>query len=69
MFKKFWDKRRKENSEPEYISLCFILEGSGEDRNIIENIFDKYVPKNSFVEDERNEMVDYLYKIAKDQND
>lgn len=69
MFKKHWDKRRKENpNEPKYISLCYILEGSGEDRNIIENIFLLYLTiKIDYDAGEEEEMINYLFKIAKDK--
>lgn len=69
MFDKFWVKRRKKYpEEPKYISLCYILEGSGEQRNIIENIFDKYMlVKKDYDLPERDQMIDYLFTIAKDK--
>ena len=66
-FDYFWKKRRKENEgEPKYISLCYILEGSGEDRDVLTQIFDKYMTKNDFDVEERLEMIDYLFDIALD---
>lgn len=66
-FEGFWNKRRKANpDEPKYISLCYILEGSGEDATEIYEIFDEYVPKEDFFPNEREEMVSYLIEISKD---
>ena len=64
---KFWNKRRKQNpDEPPYISLCYILEGSGEDIASIYEIFDEYMPKEDFKADEREMMVAYLADISVD---
>lgn len=69
MFKKHWDKRRKEHSdEPKYISLCYILEGSGEDLNFITSTFDMYMLIDlDYDQPERNEMINYLLTISQDK--
>lgn len=71
MFEEFWEKQRKiEPTEPKYISICKILQGSGEDRDVIEEIFKSHMEVGiDYDEDETKEMVDYLYEIAKDIND
>ena len=70
MQEKFWDKRRKANpGEPKYISLCYILEGSGIEADEIYEIFDEYIPKEDFNQDERETMVAYLLDISTDLND
>jgi len=67
MFDKFWNKRRKANpGEPKYISLCYILEGSGEDSATIYEIFDEYIPKGDFLPEEREQMISYLREISQD---
>ena len=67
-FEKHWNKRRKDNpGEPKYISLCFILEGSGEDSTTLYEIFDEYIPKEDFLPEEREQMVAYLIDIAEDK--
>lgn len=67
MFDKFWQKRRKANpGEPKYISLCYILEGSGEDSAVIYEIFDEYIPKEDFLPEEREQMIRYLIDISQD---
>lgn len=68
-FDYFWQKRRKENpNENKYISLCYILNGSGETGEGVHNIFLKYlVVGEDYDEPERNEMVKYLFKISKDR--
>jgi hypothetical protein len=69
MFEKFWNKRTKANpGEPKYISLCYILEGSGEGAAEIYEIFDEYMDKKDFLPSEREEMVLYLVDIAQDRN-
>lgn len=66
-FSQHWDKRRKKNPyEPEYISLCYLLEGSGEDSAEIYEIFDEYVPKENFLPNEREQMIAYLVEISTD---
>lgn len=68
-FDYFWDKRRKMSpGEPRYISLCYILEGSGEKAREIYEIFDEYMTKDDFLPSEREEMVLYLVDIAQDRN-
>jgi len=71
MFNKFWNKRREEHpDEPRYISLCHLLEGSGEEEDIIEKYFDKYMEQDEdFDYSEKEMMVDYLVVISKDLND
>lgn len=64
---KHFNKRQKDNpGEPKYISLCYILEGSGEDGGTIYEIFDEYIPKKDFLPKEREQMVAYLIEIAVD---
>jgi hypothetical protein len=66
-FELHWNKRRKKHpDEPAYISLCYILEGSGEDSADIFEIFDEYMPRDSFYKTERETMVLYLIDIAQD---
>ncbi len=68
MFNDFWNKRRKANpDENKYISLCHILEGSGEDKQEIEKIFLTYMTLEDYDEVEMEEMVDYLLEISKDR--
>jgi len=70
MFEEFWNKRRKKNQdEPKYISLCYILEGSGAEKEEIEMIFNEYIPKEDFLPNEKKQMVAYLVEIAQDKND
>lgn len=71
MFEYHWDKRRKENEgEPKYISLCHILQYSGEDREFIEATFNKYMEIGvDYDEPERETMIEYLIDIAKDLDD
>lgn len=70
MFETFWNKRRKENpGEPKYITLCYLLEGSGEEADEIYEIFDEYIPKEEFLPNEREQMVAYLIDISKDLNE
>ena len=67
MFNQFWQKRRKANpGEPKYISLCYILEGSGEESADIYEIFDECIPKDEFLPEEREQMVAYLCDISRD---
>lgn len=69
MFETFWNKRRKTNpGEPKYISLCYILEGSGETAAELYEIFDEYIDKSDFLPSEREEMVAYLIDISQDKN-
>ena len=69
MFETFWNKRRKANpGEPKYISLCYILEGSGETPAELYEIFDEYMDKSDFLPSEREEMVAYLIDISQDKN-
>ena len=64
---KHFNKRQKDNpGEPRYISLCYILEGSGEDSATIYEIFDEYIPKGDFLPSEREQMVQYLITISED---
>lgn len=67
-FKYFWDKQRKlEPNEPKYISICKIVQGSGEDREVLETIFDTYMEVvKDFDSPERKEMISYLIEISKD---
>lgn len=68
MFEIFWNKRRKAHpDEPKYITLCYILEGSGEDRKTIETIFESYLDELiDYDNEEKIQMVNYLFTISKD---
>lgn len=68
-FDYFWNKRRKLNpGEPKYISLCYILEGSGETAKELYEIFDEYMGKDDFNVKDREQMVLYLIDISQDKN-
>ena len=67
MFQDFWEKQRKlAPDEPKMISLCKILQGSGEDRKEITKIFHTYMSKEDFLPSEEKEMIDYLLDISTD---
>lgn len=67
MFETFWNKRRKANpDEHPYHSMCYIVEGSGEDAETMYEIFDEYIPKDLYTKEDREIMVAYLVDIAKD---
>ena len=67
-FEKHWNKRRKAHpDEPRYITLCYLLEGSGEEAVDIYELFDEYIPKKDFLVSERETMVSYLIDIAQDR--
>jgi len=70
-FDYFWQKQRNlEPDDPKYISLCKILQGSGEDKEVIEKIFDTYMKEVvDYDVGERQIMVDYLYEQSKDLDD
>ena len=69
MFEVFWEKqRKKEPEEPKMISLCKILQGSGEDRKEIEKIFHTYmIEGKDYDRFEDMEMIDYLVEISLDK--
>lgn len=71
MFNKFWKKRREEHpDENRYITLCHLIEGSGEDEHKIEEYFLKYLEEEEDYDfSEKNAMIDYLIVISKDWND
>jgi hypothetical protein len=71
MFNKFWKKRREEHpDEPRYVSLCHLIEGSGEDEDKIEMYFDRYMElEEDYDYSGRDTMLDYLVIISKDWND
>jgi hypothetical protein len=67
-FDYFWKKQRElEPGEPKYISLCKILQGSGEDYGVIEGIFMTYMTLEDYDLPEKKEMLDYLFDVAKDK--
>jgi hypothetical protein len=68
-FNYFWEKQRnKEPDEPKMISLCKILEGSGEDKEVIEKIFHTYmIAEEDYDIGEQDEMINYLFNISKDE--
>lgn len=70
-FKYFWDKRRKLHpGEPKYISLCQILQFSGEEKADVTKIFLTYMKiGKDYDEKEAKEMIKYLVELAKDPND
>ncbi len=64
-FDRHWNKHRKNNpDEAEYISMCKILQYSGEDAESIYGLFTEYIPKDSFTKKEREVMVKYLIEQA-----
>lgn len=67
MFSIFWERRRNEcPDEPKYLSLCSVLNESGEVKKVITVLFDRYmVEGEDYDEHERDEMIKYLVKIAK----
>lgn len=66
-FDRHFDKRRKNNpEEPVYITLCYVLEYSGEEAPEVYEIFDEYMPPDDFFLNEREQMVRYLIDISKD---
>ena len=66
-FEKHWNKRRKAHpDEPRYITLCYLLEGSGEEPAEIYELFDEYIPRDDFFLNEREELCAYLIDIATD---
>ena len=71
MFEDFWNKQRKlQPDEPKMISLCKILQGSGEDRKEIERIFYIYMKEGEdFDRFEDMEMINYLVWISEDRDD
>lgn len=68
-FDYFWKKRRKEYpAEARYISLCHILEGSGETPKALKVIFLMYMRLDEDYDlGEEGEMIKYLIKISKDR--
>ena len=68
MFKEFYDKQRLlEPDEPKYISICKVLQGSGEERAEIEHIFVSCMQVcEDYDTNEFEEMVSYLVEISKD---
>jgi hypothetical protein len=68
MFDFFYQARREANpDEPIYITMCFVMQYSGTDRDEVELLFDTYMKvKQDYDKEEKKEMVDYLYKLAKE---
>lgn len=68
MFDNFYSLRREANpDEPIFISLCFVIQYSGTDRDEVEQIFDTYMKvKVDYDKEEKKEMVDYLFKVAQE---
>ena len=71
MFEEFYNKQRKlEPTEPKYISICKVIQGSGADREEVEFIFNSImVIGEDYDAPEFKEMVDYLVEISKDLDD
>jgi len=70
-FNDFWQKRRKLHpGEPKYISLCHILQFSGEDNVEVNKIFTTYMKVGvDYDEPEFKEMIKYLVDLSKDPNE
>ena len=70
MFEEFWEKQRKaEPEEPKMISLCKILQGSGEYREEIERIFISHMKAGEdYDTPELGEMIDYLVELSQDND-
>lgn len=68
MFNDFYNKQRELcPDEPKYISLCKVLQYSGEERPEIEHIFVSYMKEGEdYDRNEFEEMVSYLVEQAKD---
>ena len=68
MFDEFYNKQRKlEPDDPKYISICKVLQGSGEDKDVIEQIFTSHMNVGEdYDPDEWEELVNYLVEISKD---
>lgn len=65
-FKQALDKDIEKNTYVGmYIHLCSVLQESGASKNEVSKYFDKYMPPEEYEKKERNEMVDYLFKISK----
>lgn len=66
MFDNYYQLRRDSHPyEPKYISLCFVLQGSGADKAEIKELFDFYmVEEEDYDKPERKEMIDYLVKVS-----
>jgi hypothetical protein len=66
-FKEHLDKSIAEQPElGTYIHFCRVLGESFCERDEIENLFDRYMPKDEYDKPERTELVDYLFKISKE---
>ena len=61
--------KKSSESHPEwgtYIHLCTIFQESGASRNVVKKAFLYYMPLEEYDKNETDEMVDYLFKIAKE---
>lgn len=68
MIDKYYTLRRESHEdEPIYITLCFVLQGSGAEREEVTDIFNVYMKEGEdYDKPEYDEMVDYLFKVAQD---
>lgn len=66
MIEQYFQWRRESNpEEPIYITLCFVLQESGAEREEIKDYFHTYMVEGiDYDEEEGGEMIDYLVKIA-----
>jgi hypothetical protein len=71
MFADFYNKQREvEPNDPIYISLCKVLQGSGEDKEVIESYFNTYMKVGiDYDKKDRKIMVDYLFEQSKDRDE
>lgn len=48
-----------------YISMCRVLQESGCSRQEVTKLFNDFLPKQEYDIEEKEELIDYLVKIAK----
>lgn len=51
-------------SIPVYIHLCYVFKFAGANRFEITIIFNEFIDEGDYAEEEREELIDYLYKIS-----
>lgn len=56
--------KEEDNNMATYIHLCRVLSESGYDRKHITSLFNKYMPKDEYDSEEKDELLDYLVKIS-----
>lgn len=68
-FTEHYLNRRKDNpNEPKYISLCYVIEYSGDTKKEVEEKFDLVMDSTDYDPEERETMITYLSEIAQDKN-